>query len=203
MATNHRVLVRVVNRDHPAWDEARLDVNAAYLPWACRELLDGREQHMVILRAEYHKLDAHLSGQPAFAKNPAPLVTLEDAPAPPPDEPESERAVACGKLAEIITAAGGTSPYGGTVTRHPKGKYYAVSFSRSNKFAGEVQMYSPEYVRVVFVANWDGLPAAASRVYGSADDAAKFLALVLYSGKVADALAIPVRPAAGGGRRWT
>lgn len=192
MATRKR-LVTALNPAHPAWKEARDNIDNAYLPFACRELLSGDADAVVMAEADYLKLLTALSRTAALRGVPANLLDAVEPPAAAAQVP-SERELAAGKLAELITQAGAAGLYGGDVLRHRTGRYYAVAFAKGAALSGQVQLFSPEFVRVVYTSVIAALGATGSRVFASVSDAARFLALALHAGDYAGALAVPLRP---------
>ncbi len=184
-----------VDPTHELWSLARADVGSAFLPYICREIVAGGVTDVVVAAADWAKLHGYLLTLPG-GKTSLPMA-VSDAPPPEPIE-ISERAVVAGKVADIVTALGAISPFGGRALRELSGQYYAVPFAMGRFMAGVVQIYSHAYVRVQYIATTpeappNGLPVQDARTFDSVDKAARFLTLCIHAHKYAEALAIPQR----------
>lgn len=189
------------NRESPLWAKARADAHSAFLPFVLHEFILGNVEEIIVTVGEWAKLKAYFNSLSGGSNEAAFSFAVADAPEP--DKPAaSVRAVAARKLSEVIRALGACSPFGGEVLREESGRYYAVPFARGSDMLGVVRIYGPAYVMVAYTARCDrlppnGLPTLDSRVYGSIDEAARFLTLAIHKRDYAAALAIPLKPIKG------
>lgn len=189
-------VILTANRASPLWAVARADVNSAFLPFVLSEFIQGNVDEVVVTASEWAKLQGYFAG---LSKNPKD-VAFAVADAPEPAKPEaSTRAAAARKLAELVRQIGACSPFGGDVLREEGGRYYVVTFARGSDICGVARIYGPAYVMVMYLARTadappNGLPVIDNRVFGSLDDAAKFLTLAMHKRDYAAAMAVPLRP---------
>lgn len=193
--TARPVRLRILDPAWPGWEALRGDPASAFLPWELRELIAGRVPEVIGPPALAARLRALAGGLHAAHPPAGPLVGDEPAPEPaPPAAAASPRALIAAKLADLVAALGATQPFGGEVLRAASGRFYCVPFAAGRAAAGVLEVYGPGFVRAAYAADWPGLPESDSRVFGSPDDAARFLTLLFHARDPAAALAVPLRP---------
>lgn len=176
------------------WQEAQASPEAAYLPYVCREVIDGKIDQVVMSAVEWSKLHGFLMALPSGKK--AMAISVAEAPEEEPRE-HSVRSHIASQVAELVRRLGAHTPFGGDVVREISGRYYGVAFSCGH-LAGVVLVYSPEYLTVKYTAHMEGapisgLPSADSRTFDHPDKVAKFLMAAIHTRQYAEALAIPQR----------
>lgn len=189
-------VILTANRSSKLWELARADVGSAFLPFVLLEFVQGNVDEIVVSLSEWAKLKGYFAGLSSDPKD----VAFAVADAPEPSKPEaSVRAVAARKMAELVRTLGACSPFGGDVLREESGRYYVVTFARGSDICGTVRIYGEAYVMVMYSARTgeappNGLPVIDNRVFGSIDDAGRFLTLAIHKRDYAAAMAIPLRP---------
>lgn len=103
--------------------------------------------------------------------------------------PPSERQQVAQRIATFICENNLAQVFGGDVQQSADKRYYGVGLSIARLLDGEVRVYSPSYIYV----GLDGpmVHGAGQRVYGSADDAIRYLDLLCVKCRGEEAEQVP------------
>lgn len=89
----------------------------------------------------------------------------------------SKREEIINQIADFISENGLAEVYAGDVGISDDKKYRWVNFCKARTLDGEVRVYGPKWILVIYKTAFRALPARDSRVFTSVDNAIKFLDL--------------------------